>query len=130
LFSISSLNDTQRDRDGRVCYDVAKNTQVAELLNAKQSEFISEVMRVMRVSLNDPKFGGGSVIEYFKSTERARAFLKLGWIDINAPIDSETESCILHYAAKNEDADLLQWALEAGADADVKDKKVGYSSNS
>lgn len=33
LFSIHSLNDTQRDREGRVCYDVAKNEKVAELLN-------------------------------------------------------------------------------------------------
>jgi ankyrin repeat protein len=54
---------------------------------------------------------------------RAKAFLKLGWIDINAPIDPETEGSILHYACKNENNELLQWALDNGADTDVKDKK-------
>lgn len=54
---------------------------------------------------------------------RAKEFLKLGWIDINAPIDAETEQSILHYAAKNENSELLQWALHNLADADVKDKK-------
>lgn len=44
-------------------------------------------------------------------------------IDINAPIDPETEQGILHYAAKNENSELVQWALDRGADADVKDKK-------
>jgi hypothetical protein len=33
LFSIPSIDDTQRDLDGRVCYDVAKNPTVADLLN-------------------------------------------------------------------------------------------------
>ncbi|KAL3894089.1 MAG: hypothetical protein SGCHY_005477, partial [Lobulomycetales sp.] len=109
LYAISALNDTQRDSLGRVAYDVAKNEKTAEALKAKKNEFINEVYRIVRVSLNDPNFGGGKVIEFFKNNQRALDYLKLGWIDINAPIDAETEHAMLHYAAKNENAELLQW---------------------
>lgn len=92
-----------------MAYDVAKNEKTAEALKAKKNEFINEVYRIVRVSLNDPNFGGGKVIEFFKNNQRALDYLKLGWIDINAPIDAETEHAMLHYAAKNENAELLQW---------------------
>lgn len=34
-----------------------------------------------------------------------------------------TEHGFLHFATKNDDADLLTWALAKGADPNVKDKK-------
>lgn len=46
-----------------------------------------------------------------------------GWIDINAPIDAVTEHGLLHFAVLADDAVLLEWALNKGADPKVKDKK-------
>jgi hypothetical protein len=61
--------------------------------------------------------------EFFKSGSRAYSYLTLGWFDINSPIESETERSILHFAAKNDDLELMEWAISHGADPNVTDKK-------
>lgn len=64
-----------------------------------------------------------AVIYLFDTDDRASAYLTMGWIDINAPLDPTTEQSILHFAAKADHVALVDWALSHGADPGVKDKK-------
>ena len=57
------------------------------------------------------------------SHSRTRAYMSLGWIDINAPIEKDTEGSLLHIVAKRENGDLVDFLLKQGADPNVKDLK-------
>jgi hypothetical protein len=59
----------------------------------------------------------------FEESQRGQAYLKLGWVDINGPLESQTERSLLHLAAKNESLELIAWGLKYGADPNVKDLK-------
>ena len=63
------------------------------------------------------------IIALFAKSERSTGYLKLRWFDINSSIDSDTDECILFYAARWEDLTLMDWALANGADTNVKNRK-------
>ena len=55
--------------------------------------------------------------------ERAQAYIKQGWIDINGPLELVHERSLLHLAAKADNLELVVWGLKYGADPNVSDKK-------
>ena len=136
LFSIESINDTQRDATNHLAIHHSKQEKIIHYLNGnillnstskiriiedKKHQFASLILQIVKEYIKEKDTKG--LIIYFDTHERANAYLKIGWFDINLPIDSSTEEAILHYSAKWDDAELLNWALQNGADPNVKDKK-------
>jgi hypothetical protein len=52
---------------------------------------------------------------------RQKAYLSMGWIDVNYPIQPIKERTILHLAAKRDDPNLVTFILMQNADPAVKD---------
>ncbi|KAJ3265368.1 hypothetical protein HK104_006300, partial [Borealophlyctis nickersoniae] len=115
------LDDTVRDADGKTPEDGAKNEKIAAALIAHRNRFAQD--RISKVRQYLSAGSAQAIIDLFRNDARAAAYLSLGWIDINAPIDPETERSILHVAAKLDNLDLVNWALAQGADPGVKDRK-------
>ncbi|TPX66348.1 hypothetical protein SpCBS45565_g04523 [Spizellomyces sp. 'palustris'] len=121
IFKIKGLDDTIRDADGRTAEEVAKSERIAGLVVAHKTQYAEKILSTVRQHLHNN--ATQAAIDVFKNDARANAYLSMGWIDINAPIDPETEHSFLHFAAKADDVQLLNWALERGADPGVKDRK-------
>jgi hypothetical protein len=79
------------------------------------------IMAALRNAIETGDHGGLETL--FESNERAQAYIKQGWIDINGPLESVNERSLLHLAAKSDNLELVVWALKYGADPDVSDKK-------
>ncbi|KAL2911287.1 hypothetical protein HK105_209244 [Polyrhizophydium stewartii] len=120
LFRVPNVDDTLRAASGRTAEELAKSDRVAEVFAAHRQSFCDSVLTTVRSLLHNNE--SQSIIELFATNERARSYLALGTIDINAPID-DSERSILHYAAKADDLALVNWALSQGADPNVKDSK-------
>lgn len=88
---------------------------------AHRTEYADKIISAVRQHLNTGS--SQAAMDIFKDDARANAYLSMGWIDINAPVDSETEHSFLHFAAKADDVGLVNWALARGADPGVKDRK-------
>ncbi|KAH9244289.1 hypothetical protein BASA81_018323 [Batrachochytrium salamandrivorans] len=121
LFHIPNIDDTIRNSNGKTAEELAKNDKTLALFENQRQLFCDSIVSTIRTHL----FSGMSkpVIDLFASNDRARSYLSLGWIDINAPIDTATDRSILHFAAKMDDLTLVNWTLSQGADPNVKDKK-------
>ncbi|KAI8817986.1 Oxysterol-binding protein-domain-containing protein [Fimicolochytrium jonesii] len=121
LFKMRDVNDTVRDAHGRTADEVAKTERVAQLILAHRTQFANST--VSKVRHNVLKWSTKAVMETFQKSPRAEAYLSMGWIDINGPIDSDKELSLLHFAAQADDIELVEWALRHGADPGVKDRK-------
>ncbi|KAJ3033480.1 hypothetical protein HDV00_006321 [Rhizophlyctis rosea] len=121
LLKSDRVDDTLRNKDGKTAEDVAKNDKVAEILLAQRTLYTQTITSKILHLLNTASYS--SIIDLFSTDQRAAAYLTMGWIDINAPIDPTTEQSILHFAAKADHVELVDWALSHGADPGVKDKK-------
>ena len=59
----------------------------------------------------------------FASSPRAQAYLKHGWLDINASLDKVNQRSFLHLAARADNLELVVWGLKYGADPNCTDSK-------
>ncbi|KAJ3088393.1 hypothetical protein HK102_008853 [Quaeritorhiza haematococci] len=121
LFKCPQIDDTVRDAEGRTAEDIAKDVRVIDMLKNQRNDFSRRTIGVVQSFLASQSTK--SVVDYFANNRRANSYLQAGWVDINSPIDPKTEQGILHFAAKAEDMMLMDWALERGADPEIKDKK-------
>ncbi|KAJ8327421.1 hypothetical protein QVD99_008036 [Batrachochytrium dendrobatidis] len=121
LFRVPNIDDTIRNANGKTPVEMAKNDKVMELFEGHRTDFCNSIITAIQSHLLNGK--SQCVIDLFMNNDRARSYLALGWIDINAPIDTTTDQSILHFAAKNDDLILINWTLSQGADPNVKDKK-------
>ncbi|KAI9098624.1 Oxysterol-binding protein-domain-containing protein [Phlyctochytrium arcticum] len=121
LFRIVGVNDTLRDKAGRTAEEVAKSDRVGSLIIAHRTQYAETVLSQIRKDLQSQS--PRAVIDRFESDPRTKAYLAMGWIDINAPVDTDSEHALLHFAARADDLELVNWALERGADPGVKDRK-------
>ncbi|KAJ3160844.1 hypothetical protein HDU86_008204 [Geranomyces michiganensis] len=121
LFKIEGLSDHLRDGRGCTADQVAASDRVKQLIVDHRNEFAADVIAKVRNALtNGP---AQAAIDAFELDPRAQAYLKLGWIGINDPINADTEQSFLHFAARSDNLMLVDWALENGADPAVKDRK-------
>ncbi|KAJ3340155.1 hypothetical protein HDU91_000897, partial [Kappamyces sp. JEL0680] len=117
LFQIPNLNDTLRDAHGNTAQEVATNDRVVEIFE----KFITMMTAAMK---NAVAFGDHNGLDaLFDKNERALSYLRLGWIDINGPLEPDNERSLLHLAAKSDNLELIVWALKYGADPNVTDRK-------
>ncbi|KAJ3182224.1 hypothetical protein HDU85_003266 [Gaertneriomyces sp. JEL0708] len=121
LFAVPGVDDTLPDNDGRTIDRVAKGERLAFLILTHRMHFAEKITRQIRTHLSTPSYQ--LIIDLFNADPRANAYLARGWFDINAPIDTEAEMSILHFAAKADDIVLVNWCLAKGADPGVKDRK-------
>ncbi|KAJ3048123.1 hypothetical protein HK097_010861, partial [Rhizophlyctis rosea] len=121
LLRSERVDDTLRNNQGKTAEDVAKTEKVQEMLLGHKTLYTQTTSHKILDYLNTHSYQ--SVITLFNSDPRASAYLSMGWIDINAPLDPTTEQSILHFAAKADNIELVDWALRHGADPGVKDKK-------
>ncbi|KAJ3005149.1 hypothetical protein HKX48_000843, partial [Thoreauomyces humboldtii] len=121
LFRIPGIQDTLRDARGRTPEEAAGSERLAQIIADHKAEFALNISRKVKQHLvsDEPQ----RVIDIFSKDPRAGAYLSIGWIGINDPIDPDTEQSILHFAAKADNMALVDWALSNGADPGVKDKK-------
>ncbi|KAI8907712.1 Oxysterol-binding protein-domain-containing protein [Powellomyces hirtus] len=121
LFKIKGIKDSLRDGRGRTAEQVASSERVRQLIIDHRIEFAAKVISKVRHHLVDGPPQGA--IDAFIQDPRASAYLALGWIGINDPIDPDSEQSFLHFAAKADHLTLVEWALQNGADPAVKDRK-------
>ncbi|KAJ3321033.1 hypothetical protein HDV06_004692 [Boothiomyces sp. JEL0866] len=121
LFQIPNLNDTVRQVAGKTAEEIAANGKVAHTFAKYRTEYIEAMTAAIHNAAvcNDHQ----GIEELFANSERAKGYLKLGWIDINASIEPSTERSLLHVAAKSDNLEMVVWALKFGADPNVMDKK-------
>ncbi|KAJ3140607.1 hypothetical protein HDU90_007909 [Geranomyces variabilis] len=121
LFKIKGISDHLRDGRGCTADQVAASERVKQLIVDHRLEFAATVIAKVRNALtNGP---AQAAIDAFTLDPRAQAYLTLGWIGINDPINVDTEQSFLHFAARSDNVMLVDWALENGADPAVKDRK-------
>ena len=113
LLDISTIDDTIRDVEGRSAIDVAKNKQIASLLELARSTFISRRTKEMF-----------SLVRHGDVVGLARLFVPnrvKSLVDINT-LNANGDS-VLHMAARADHKELVLVALELGADPFLLNRK-------
>jgi ankyrin repeat protein len=127
LFDLPMIDDTKRQNVGKTAQELAKDdltaeffASIIELSIGQVDEFIFSTVRAMKNAAN---LGDHTAMEkLFEENQRAKSYLKQGWIDINGSIGPNGDS-VLHLAAFKNNIELVCWALKYGADPDVKNSK-------
>lgn len=123
LFDIDGLDDTVCDSLGRNAEELADTDEMLTI-------FIQQKAALNRACISAIKFiienwesspNPHAIKEILTSTPRIRAHLTLGWIDINAPFESEKKQSMLHIFAHLESFEVVDFLLKIGADPDIKD---------
>lgn len=73
--------------------------------------FVNTFFQKVKTLLETIPFDSQEFKTCFFQCQRTRAYLALGWIDINAPIESVADRSILHIAAKSDNIDLVDFIV-------------------
>ncbi|KAI8906381.1 Oxysterol-binding protein-domain-containing protein [Gorgonomyces haynaldii] len=123
LFQIPTIDDTIRDTHGRLAEDLVQTDRMADLFAEYKQSFVESFYQQLRVLLESKDLDSFGFHDVFARNQRTRSYLSLGWIDINAPIQKDTERALLHLVAKLDNLELVDFLLKQGADPNVKDSK-------
>lgn len=115
LMSLPNINDTivNRDRDQPV--ELARDTNVAQLMQYERAKFVERTATELRKYFSARDFDN---LENLLVTNQRAAEL----LDINGA-DPDTGNTVLHEFIRKEDFQMCEWILKHGGDPFKRDKK-------
>lgn len=122
LLDIDCVDDTIQDYEYRLASDLSPSRQIYLKFKSHREIFVEELKAFVSANI-ESKEGSNRILQRFADGSKAQRYLKLGWFDINSPLNKTTNQNILHLASKYENNDLIEWALNLGSDANVKDSR-------
>ncbi|KAI8847177.1 hypothetical protein BC829DRAFT_249973 [Chytridium lagenaria] len=126
LFRVEGIDDSIRNSAGKIPEEVVKRTDVAaekviELFRRSRLEFIHRTNEKLRACVAGRTTY--ALYDFLSRDRRVQGYYNARLIDINSPLDSLSDATLLHYAAKEDSAELVEWCLRKGADPEIKDRK-------
>ncbi|KAJ3219695.1 hypothetical protein HDU67_010057 [Dinochytrium kinnereticum] len=126
LLRIEGIDDSIRNAMGRTPEEVVPRTdfaaeKVIELFRRDRVEFIARTTEKLRSCVSGRTTY--AVLDFLSRDRRVQAYFSCGLMDINAPLDPTTDATILHFAAREDSSELVEWCLRKGADPEIKDRK-------
>ncbi|KAJ3096599.1 hypothetical protein HDU97_005751 [Phlyctochytrium planicorne] len=126
LFRIEGIDDSVRNTQGRTAEDVVPRNdlvseKVIELFRRERADFINKTTEKLRSLVASRSTY--ALFDFVSKDRRLNGYVAAGYIDINAPLDAQSLITLLHYAAREDSAELVDWCVSKGADPEIKDKK-------
>ncbi|CAI2185017.1 6291_t:CDS:2 [Funneliformis geosporum] len=114
LLKQKNIDDTIVNVDGKQIIDLAKNQEIADILQANRDEFVEHSASLFKQYVMDSNYSG---LHSLFSDPRAAAL-----VDLNHQ-DPSTGATLLHDSARKRDVDMVKFCIEHGADVSIRDRK-------
>ncbi|CAG8624100.1 5880_t:CDS:2 [Funneliformis caledonium] len=114
LLKQKNIDDTIVNVDGKQVIDLAKNRDIADILQANRDEFVEHSASLFKQYVMDSNYSG---LHSLFSNPRAAAL-----VDLNHQ-DPSTGATLLHDSARKKDVDMVKFCIEHGADVSIRDRK-------
>lgn len=115
LMALPSINDTVVNADGKQAVELAKDTNIAQLMQYERARFVENAATQLRKYFSNRDFD--NLEDLLVNNPRAAELL-----DINGA-DPETGNTVLHEFIRKEDLQMCEWILKHGGDPFKRDKK-------
>ncbi|RIA81478.1 Oxysterol-binding protein [Glomus cerebriforme] len=114
LLKQKNINDTIMNMEGKQPIDLAKNQEIANILQASRTEFVEHATSLFKQYVVSSNYSG---LYSLFSDPRASAL-----VDINHQ-DSSTGATLLHDSARKKDMEMVKFCIDHGADVGIRDRK-------